>query len=565
MISSDLSPGLLLIVGALLLPFLPRLLRNIWLCALPVLAFVQMLGLERGQHGRFVLFDLELTTLRVDELSLVFGYVFSLGLLIGAIYQLHLRGWMEQTAGVIYAGSAVGAVFAGDLVSLFLFWEGTSIASVFLIWASRTEAALAAGMRYLIMQVGSGVILLAGAMVHYGETGSLAFDSFDAGTTAGLLILISFGIKAAFPLLHGWLKDAYPEATVTGTVILSVFTTKLAIYALIRGFAGTEILVPIGAAMAALPIFWALIESDYRRVLAWGLNSQLGFMVVGVGIGTDLAINGAVAHAVASVIYQALLFMAMGAVLFRTGTARGAELGGLARQMPWTVAFYGIGVASIAAFPLFSGFVSKSMILSAAGYKEMFLPWLVLLFSGAATFVYAGLRIPFSAFFGAPRHALEGPEAPRNMLVAMGIAAALSVGIGILPGPLYDLLPRDYEYHPWTGEHVLTQLQLLALAAFAFVVLWRLGVFPRDVRATHLDADWLWRRVIGRLAMALVKVGLALWGGVTHGTRVLAADIGRLLSAQHGPTGALARTRPSGSMAFWMTVMLLAFLIFSFV
>jgi multicomponent Na+:H+ antiporter subunit D len=560
----DLSPGLILILGALLVPVLPGILRKIWVLALPVIAFVHLLGFEHGLHGIIPVFDVELVTLRVDRLSLIFGYVFLIATLLGVIYQLHVRGWMEQMAGLIYAGSAVGAAFAGDLVTLFLYWEGTAISSVFLIWATRTPQALAAGQRYLIMQVGSGVLLLAGTMIHYGETGSIAFESFELMTTAGMLIFVSFGIKAAFPFLHNWLQDAYPEATVTGTVILSAFTTKLAIYALARGFAGTEILVPIGAAMTAFPIFYAVIENDLRRVLAYSLNNQLGFMVVGIGIGTDLSIAGAAAHAFCHIIYKALLFMSMGAVLLRVGTAKGSELGGLYRTMPWTTIFCCIGAASISAFPLFSGFVSKSLIISAALKGEYFFTWMILLFASAGVFHHSGIKIPFFAFF-AHDSGLRPKEAPLNMLVAMAIASVLCVGIGVFPGLLYSILPYDVKYHAYSLEHIVTQLQLLIFSALAFTVLMKTGLYPPELRSTNLDSDWFWRKPVKWISSGLHTALLGALSGATDKGARAGANLAKALYIEHGPTGRLARTRPTGSMAFWMTVLLGAFLIFSFV
>lgn len=571
-ILGQLSPGLFLFAGALLLPFLPGRVRAAWMLALPVIAFLLVLGLSHGSWGAVTIFDMPLVTLRVDGLSLAFAFVFLIALLIAAIYQLADGDRLQQTAAMIYAGSTVGAIFAGDLVTLFLFWEGTTIASVFLLWSQGTERAIGAGNRYLIFQIGSGLLLLAAVIIHFGETGSIAFESFDVETTTGLLLFLAFGIKAAFPLLHHWLKDAYPEASASGTVILSIFTTKMAIYALARGFAGTEILVPIGAIMVVFPIFWALIEADHRRVLSWALNSQLGFMVAGIGIGTELALNGAVAHALSSIIYQALLFMGVGAVLFRTGTAQGGGHGGLARHMPWTAAFYMVGAFSIAAFPLFSGFVSKSMILSAAGHENLFWPWVALLFGGAGAFVVAGLKIPLATFFGredvgrahmAPQEAPQ--EAPTPMLVAMGIAAALCVGIGIFPSVGYAIMPFEVDYVPYTLEHVVTQFQLLVFAALVYVLALRLGLVPTAGRGTALSSDWLYR-VPGRWALRGVGAGSqALWAAFDGSVRDRAGRLVRVLSQQHGPEGALARTRPSGSMAFWMTVMLLAFLVFSFV
>ena len=254
--------------------------------------------------------------LRIDRLSLVFGTIFHIAAFINVIYALHVKDDTQHVAGLIYVGSAIGAVFAGDLISLFVYWELSAISSVFLIWCRRTEQAYSAGMRYLIIQVGSGVLLLAGALLYWHETGSIAFNYLGLNGLGNTLIFLAFGIKCAFPLLHNWLEDAYPEATVTGTVFLSAFTTKLAVYALARGFPGTEILIPIGALMAAFPIFFAVIENDLRRVLAYSLNNQLGFMVVGVGIGTELSLNGTAAHAFSHILYKALLFMSMGAVSY---------------------------------------------------------------------------------------------------------------------------------------------------------------------------------------------------------------------------------------------------------
>jgi len=559
----ELSPGLILILGAVLVPLLRGWIRATWMLLLPVAAFLYTLDLEHGHHGVVTVFDLELTTLRVDRLSLIFAYIFLIAALLGIIYQLNVKGWMEQTAGLVYSGSAIGAVFAGDLVTLFLFWEGTAIASVFLIWASRTERALRAGMRYLVIQVGSGVLLLAGTMIHYGQTGSIAFESFDLETTAGLLIFLAFGIKCAFPFLHNWLQDAYPEATVSGTVLLSAFTTKLAIYSLARGFAGTEILVPIGALMTAFPIFYAVIENDLRRVLSYSLNNQLGFMVVGIGIGTELSVNGSAAHAFTHILYKALLFMSMGAVLHRVGTIKGSELGGLYKTMPWTAGFCIVGAASISAFPLFSGFISKALIISAAMKEGYFVTWLVLLFASAGVFHHSGIKIPFFAFF-AHDSGLRPKEAPWNMLIAMAITAALCVGIGIFPGPLYAILPYDVGYHPYTVEHVVTQMQLLIFSALAFTFLMRTGLYPPELRSTNLDFDWFYRRPGKYLAKGALQGMLAALGALSAQGYAASMRVFDRLYQTHGSEGAMARTRPSGFMALWMTILLAVFLLLSF-
>ena len=347
---------------------------------------------------------------------------------------------LQQAGCLLYAGSALGAVFAGDLVSLVIFWEGAALGSVLLILGRRTPRATRAAMRYLVFQLVSGLLLLGGAVILIGDTGSAAFDHIGIESLAGVLIFVAFGIKCGFPLVHTWLTDAYPEATATGMVFLSAFSTKLAVYALARGYAGTEVLIPIGTAMTAFPIFYAVIENDLRRVLAYSMINQIGFMVVGVGIGTTLALNGTVSHVFSHVIYKALLIMSMGAVLHQTGRINGSELGGLYKSMPQTAGLCIVGAASISAFPLFSGFVSKSMILSAAAAEGHWVIWIMLLFASAGVFHHSGIKIPYFAFF-AHDSGIRTREAPLNMRIGMAMAAILCIVIGCYPAWLYALLP----------------------------------------------------------------------------------------------------------------------------
>lgn len=551
-----LTPATLYIAAAVLLPFIPKgTLRQLVLVLVPVAGVAVFWPLPAGIYSDFNLMGLHIGLMRVDDLSRIFGLIFSIAGVLTAIYAWHIRDTIQQVATLLYAGSAIGAVFAADLVTLFVFWEGTAIASVFLIWARRTEGAYATGMRYLIVQVGSGVILMAGIVLMYRETGSVAFSRMELGSIATWAIFLAFGVKCAFPLLHNWLQDAYPAATVTGTVVLSAFTTKLAVYALARGFPGTEILIYIGAVMTLFPIFYAVIENDLRRVLAYSLNNQLGFMVVGVGIGTPLALNGTAAHAFCHILYKALLFMSVGAVLFRTGTAKGSELGGLYKTMPWTMVFCVVGAASISAFPLFSGFISKSLILSASADEGHFIVWLVLLFASAGVFHHSGIKIPYFAFF-AHDSGKRPKEAPRHMLLAMGLTAALCIGIGVYPAPLYALLPYDVVYEPYTTGHVVTQLQLLFFSALAFTVLMKTGIYPPELRSTNLDFDWTYRRL---LPATLSGVAYLVQGTWRFASRIVMGRVDSLVAGvyrAHGPQGPLARTWPTGSMVLWIAVLL---------
>jgi len=558
---TDLPPFVPFFITALLVLITRGWLRNLILLATPVLGGLHLwLVVSPGIITTVAIMQYELILMRVDLLSLLFGYLFHLAAFIAVIFALHVRDTTQHVASMLYAGSALGAVFAGDLITLFIFWELLAITSAFLIWARRTERAIRSGMRYLVIQVSSGLLLLAGALLHYYQTGSLAFDFIGLQGLSGWLIFLAFGIKCAFPLLHNWLTDAYPEATPTGTVFLSVFTTKVAVYALARGFPGTELLIYIGAVMTCFPIFFAVIENDLRRVLAYSMINQIGFMVCGVGIGTALALNGAVAHAFNDVLFKGLLFMSMGAVLYRAGNTNGSDLGGLYKSMPKTTLLCIVGACSISAFPLFSGFVSKSMIMTAMiqeGYDYL---WLMLLFASAGVFHHAGIKIPYFAFF-AKDSGIRTQEAPLNMLIAMSIAAVLCIFIGSQPQTLYALLPWEVEYWPYDTTHVLSQLQLLLFSALAFVWLNKQGLYPPELHAVNIDAEWLYRKLLPNTAIRVKNMSQRIGSGITYATRTSLKDVAKTMGSTRIARLHLATSWPTGSMVLWIAVILGIFLL----
>jgi multicomponent Na+:H+ antiporter subunit D len=549
-----------MIGGAILVPFLKGNLRSAYSVILPLLGILQLTMLETGSFGAIAIYGFEQTHVRIDKLSLIFGYIFYIAAALGGLFAWHRDDPMEQATALVYAGAAIGAVFAGDLITLFFYWEVAAVASIFLIWAARTERAYRAGFRCLMIYMVSGVLLISGIAWRAIETGSVAFDYIGLESPSGLLIMLAFGIKCAFPLLHNWLQDAYPEASVTGTVFLSAFTTKLAVYALARGFAGTEVLIWIGAAMAAFPIFYAVIENDLRRVLAYSLNNQLGFMVAGIGIGTTLAINGAVSHAFAHIIYKALLFMSMGAVLYRTGTVKGSELGGLYKTMPWTTGFCIVGGAAISGFPLFSGFVTKSMILTAAAEEGYLISFLVLLFASAGVFHHSGIKIPFFAFFSHDS-GKRPKEAPFNMLAAMAIASFFCIAVGVYPQALYSFLPHPVDYVPYTTTHVVTMLQLLFFSGLAFATLQRSGLYPPELRSTVLDFDFSYRWLAPRIARWATDVIVGTRAVSTGSAMNLLRELFAFKYRHFGQFGIFARDWPTGSMVLWAAALLAGYLL----
>ncbi|MFP6716230.1 MAG: Na(+)/H(+) antiporter subunit D [Alphaproteobacteria bacterium] len=556
----NVPPFLIFLVGAFLTFLLPQHRQGWFSLLVTLVALANFATLPHGTYWQVQMLEYQLTFGRIDTLGYLFGLMFHIAAVIATLFALHVRDPVQNLAALLYAGGAVGAVAAGDLITLFIFWEVMAVASTFLIWARRSAQSNRTGQRYLLVQVTSGVLLLAGAAAHLAETGSIAFNQIGLGTFGGTLIFIAFGIKCAFPLLHGWLVDAYPQSTPTGTVFLCVFTTKLAVYALARGFPGTEILIYLGATMAMFPIFYAVIENDLRRVLSYSMISQIGFMVCGIGLGTELALNGAVSHAFNDVLFKGLLFMSMGAVLHMTGRINGTDLGGLYKSMPITTALCIVGAASISAFPLFSGFVSKSMVMAAAAEEGHSVVFLLLLFASAGVFHHAGIKIPYFAFFGHDS-GIRTREPPINMLIAMAVAAGFCVFNGCYPWILYGLLPWEVSYQPYTWSHIISQSQLLFFSALAFSLLMTSGLYPPEMKLINLDVDWLYRRLGLSLIRATGRVIIIMWTeclGILRGSLEEVLDSANSLAR---PGGVLARTWSTATGAMWVLVILAAYLL----
>lgn len=508
---SFIHPALILIIGALILPLIRDPFRKIYLCLVPIFTFLDVvyINANSGVHGVVnFMGQWTLTFGRVDNLSIVFGFIMALMAIIGTVYGLHVKDNWQHIAAWFYVSGSLGAIYAGDYLVLFLFWELMAFASTFLVWFNKQEGALAAGYRYLLVHTFGGVLLLLGFVLRYQATGDLSFVQMDEHHTQLYTWLIMAGLmlNAAVVPLHSWLPDAYSKATVTGAVFMCAFTTKTAVYTLARAFAGFDILIILGVVMAIYGIVYAMMENDIRRLLGWEIVSQVGYMVAGVGIGTALAINGTCAHAFAHILYKGLLFMSAGAVIHATGRHKFSQMGGLYRQMPATLLFMVIGGISVSAFPFFSGFVTKSMIISASFEEHLLWAGFLLTMVSVGTFLVAGLRLPYLVFFGERRASEEvyekATDPPWNMTLAMIAAGSLCFIIGSYTPFLYNMLPfPEITYHPYGGYHLSETLQLLAFSALVFF-------FIKDklkARETiSLDLDWFYR-MGGRLFMWIAK------------------------------------------------------------
>lgn len=485
-----IPPATIFILGALLIPLFKGKARQLFVLTIPVFGLANILAMESGTEWIYGYLRYDLIFGQVDKLSMVFGYVFVIMAFIGVLYSLHVKEHGHFIAGFLYVGSALGVVFSGDLFSLFIFWEIMAFSSVFLIWFQKEKASIDAGFRYLLVHTAGGLCLLAGIVLRVVETGSLEFGHIGLDGLDTYLILIGFLLNAAVPPLHAWLADAYPEATIVGAVFLSAFTTKTAVYVLLRAYSGTEILMWLGAFMAIFGVCYAVLENDIRRILGYHIISQVGYMVCGVGIGTYMAINGSAAHAFAHILYKGLLFMSTGAIIYSTGFRKLTDLGGLYKKMPITLIMYMVAGFAISGMPLFSGFVSKTMVIAAAEHDHHYIIFLMLMLASIGTFLSVGIKLPYFAFFGKDR-GIEAKDPPVNMLAGMGIAAFLCILIGVYPKVLYDLLPYEVHFQPFTIPHVVGELQLLMFTALGFfLLLKKLHVEP----TITLDIDWTYRK-----------------------------------------------------------------------
>lgn len=550
-------PAFVMIIGAVLIGIARPGLRPLIALMTPIVTLYYVWQVPDGIQLTASFLDMEIQIVEGGPLRRMFGTVFALMSFGGALFSFRQSEWWELAAAMAYAAGAIGVCFAGDLIVMFLFWELMALFSTVVVWCGGSEFSRAAGIRYAIIHLLGGIILkigIEGLMIHTGsiEIRALALENFDTW-----MIFIGLLVNAAAPPISAWLADAYPESSPMGGVFLSAFTTKTAVLALILLFPGEPLLVGIGLYMIFYGIIYALLENDMRRILSYSIVNQVGFMVVGVGIGTEMALNGAAAHAFTHIIYKALLFMSAGAVLYQTGRRKCSELGGLFQSMPLTTLCGIIGALSISSFPLTSGFVSKDMITSGAATEGLAWVWYLLVVGSAGVFLHAGIKFPWFVFFQKDS-GLRPSEAPWNMCAAMILFAVACIGLGVFPQLLYVLLPFDVDYVPYTAGHVVTQLQLLLFAGLAFFTMLPL---MRRTDTVSLDVDWIWRKPGPWAAQRLIVAMEDLKSDFRERVSFLNANTFRTLASN--PYSLFSSASPMGPMAIWMAVLLAVILVLS--
>jgi multicomponent Na+:H+ antiporter subunit D len=547
-----LPPGLILLTAAVLIGPAREHLRTAIILLAPLLTLWGVWQVPDGVAWTVHFLGYDIQPVEGSAVRRLFATIFAIMTFAGGLYAFRQARWYELAAAYAYASGAIGVCFAGDLITLFVFWELMAIFSTVVVWCGGGEGARAAGIRYAIMHLFGGVLLKAGiegVMVH---TGSIEIQPMLATNPDTWMILIGVLLNAAAPPVSAWLADAYPESSPGGAVFLSAYTTKTAVLALILLFPGEPVLVGVGLFMVFYGIIYALLENDARRILAYSIINQVGFMVCAVGVGTAMAINGATAHAFAHIIYKALLFMSAGVVLYRTGRRKCTDLGGLFRTMPLTCVCGIIGALSISSFPLTSGYTTKTIISEAVKGEGLATVYLLLAAASAGVFLHAGIKFPWFVFFQKDS-GLRPKDAPWNMAAAMILFSAACITLGVWPEPFYRLLPYPMEYQAYVPGTVVFYLQLLLFSGLAFFLL--LPLMRRTLTIT-LDFDWFWRVLFFRLADAIVNsIGAA---GATLETRLWRglAELHERAGATWTRRGIVARAWSIGTTAMWATVLL---------
>jgi multicomponent Na+:H+ antiporter subunit D len=558
-----LSPALIMIVAAMAIGPAKGHLRTAVLMLAPLITLWAIWQVPDGVQGTVKFLSYNVEPVEGSALRRLFATVFALMVFVGGLYAFRLARWYELAAAYAYAAGAIGVCFAGDLIVLFLYWELMALFSTVVVWCGGTPAARAAGIRYAIMHLLGGVVLKVGIEGVLISTGSIEIRPLLATDFSTWMILCGILINAAAPPVSAWLADAYPEASPTGSVFLSAFTTKTAVLVLILLFPGEPVLIGVGLFMVIYGIVYALLENDIRRILAYSIVNQVGFMVCAVGIGTELALNGAAAHAFAHIIYKALLFMSAGVVIYRTGKTRCTELGGLYRTMPVTTVCCIIGALAISSFPLTSGFTTKSLISLAAANQELVWVYMTLTAASAGVFLHAGIKFPWFVFFQRDS-GMRPKDAPWNMAAAMIIFSALCILLGIFPQWLYPFLPYPLEYEAYTAGKVVFYLQLLLFSGLAFFILLPL---MKRTETISLDVDWLWRRAApwllqqcSRGLQPLLAYSASAWQSVEALSKRLAVNyLGQPHTADSEERGLFARSWPIGATALWIAILLSAY------
>lgn len=386
----------------------------------------------------------------IDALSILFAFM---GTALGAIVLLYSIGYMEHDRSatrffitmLIFIGGFVGLVYSANLFLLYICWEVIGLCSFSLVgfWYTQREAVDGA-RKVLLMTHLAGYGLLAAVLILYHRAGTALWTdpavarSFSGGVF--LLMLVSLIAKSVQVPLHTWIPDAMAAPTPVSSLLHAACYVTAGVYlaARMHSFGAwaplwSEALIIVGTLTMAVGVMYAMVQTDLKRMLAFSTVSQIGYMMLGIGIGTPLAVTAGLLHCLNHGFFKGGLFLNAGAVQHAAGTRDMNELGGLAQRMPRTTLCWLLGVGSMAGLPLMSGFVSKWMLYAAALQAGWEVPALVAWIVSLGT-VFLCAKATSAVFLGpTTERTRDAHEATSAMQWAMGLMAAGNIVLGIAP------------------------------------------------------------------------------------------------------------------------------------
>lgn len=502
-----LHPGIVLILAGAVIALLPKAASRYLLPLGALAALAALLGTDKGLSVEVPFAgELKLSLFVCDEISWFFGLVFAVIGVIGSVYSMDKGRRGEKAASAVYAGSALMTVFAGNMLTFIIFWEVMAVASIYMVFQGNGPDARRSSYRYMVMHLFGGNMLLAGVMLLPAGITAAVGPVTDTDSLPYWLMFIGTGVNCALPPFHTWVADSYPQATPESQLFMGSYTTKVAVYAMIRFFAGTEWLVIFAAVTAVLAACMALIENDLRKLLSYHIVSQVAMMVAGLAAGGDVGAAGAAMHAAFNILYKGVLLMAAGNIFTALGLRYITDMGGLVRKMPVTAVCAFIASFAIAGVPYFSGFASKALIMDALHTGGYNMSYILITMAGVGTWLSITMKINYFVFIKKPERELPAGAAtgrvPACKVLAMAAATVLVVITGIRPEICYDMLSMDAS-HLFAADHVMEYIGLFAGATVPFVLL-RTFMAPHE--GINLDVDRFYRITLYRGVFALSDV-----------------------------------------------------------
>ncbi|RLM53541.1 cation:proton antiporter [Halobellus sp. Atlit-31R] len=528
---ASVPPWTAYLLAAAVVLWAPRRVGTAAAAALTALTVPWVLSAPAGSSLTVAALGFEQVLFRVDGLTRPVAALFGFVAAINVLYSHGTGADARQTAyALLYMGAGVAAVVAGDWLTLLIGWELLAVTATVLVWHSGGDAVRPA-FRYAVYHLLGGAFLVAAVALQYTATGSFVYDG---GLTAGvptILAVVGVGVNLGFVGLHAWLPDTYPRPHVAASVVLAGFTTKVAVYVLARiALDGNLVVVWLGAVMILFGVTQAILQTDMRRLLSYHIISQVGYMVVAIGIGTAAGLTGAFAHLTANVLYKGLLFMVAGAIVARTGEGSLKRLGGLAREMPLTFGTFLVAALAITGIPGFSGFVSKGLVTKAVESTGGEVLWWLLIVGSVGT-VLSFAKFGYYAFVRRPPEPVAVATGSRVLSLSLILVAVPTVLFGLFPGVFLGGFAGDPAgFEPYATSELTKALAVTVAGVLAFALL-----KAPLTHVTPVDVDQLLHPAAAAVAAQTAAIAVGVGTAATRANAALSDRLGSL-AGRDSPT-----------------------------